>query len=231
VWRRGLAIGLAIGGAFALAGAASIVHAPSGVPLARVGNAPVPTTAARNGRASLLLVGDTHFGESYLGATPQERTMRDRGYAHAFEELLPLARSADVLVANLETPLTQHRKSPLRFVKSYVHWGDPARTTDALGALGVGAVSLANNHSYDQLESGLEDTIGALAAHRIAAFGAGTTIDQAARPYRHDLALGRHTVKLAIVGTMLPDWSDIVLCPFARSTSGGVYRLAKRTLV
>jgi poly-gamma-glutamate capsule biosynthesis protein CapA/YwtB (metallophosphatase superfamily) len=179
-------------------------------------------TAQRPGRASVLLVGDTHFGESY--GTP----ITD--YDAPLAGVRALAKSADFLVVNLETPLTHITDSPLRRVKHWVHWGHPEHTVRALRGLGVHAVSLANNHAFDALGPGLTDTQAALSAEGVLGFGTGSTLAEAAQPFRVEVTLGQRSLKLVVIGALQRTWRDWLMGAYASSTGPGTYPLAARTL-
>jgi hypothetical protein len=191
---------------------------------------PAETTLTASTQVSVLFVGDTHFGESYGEDSSKPSAVARLGYDYPLRGVRALARSANLVVVNLETPLTRRTHSPLRFLKPWVHWGDPERSADALRSLGVRAASLANNHALDALSPGLVDTRAALTARGIAAFGAGSTVSGAARPYRADLTVGRHRLRLAVLGAFERNWGDWLGGAYATSTASGTYPLAERTL-
>jgi poly-gamma-glutamate capsule biosynthesis protein CapA/YwtB (metallophosphatase superfamily) len=207
-----LPVGLVLGLAWV---ARPLLLPPAGEPLAVLGQ------AQEVAGSSLLLVGDTAFGESY-GRNPAT----DQGYDPAFARLRGLLGSASLVVGNLETPL--YRESPwwVRHVKQYAHWADPDLTAAALERAGFGAVSLANNHAYDGLAPGLLATRAALDAHGIASFGAGSNLAEAARPFRCDLRGAR----VAVIGAFAQEWSDLLTGAYATASGGGTYPLAARTI-
>jgi poly-gamma-glutamate capsule biosynthesis protein CapA/YwtB (metallophosphatase superfamily) len=187
----------------------------------------IPT---KPGRASILFAGDTHFGESYFADESAPSVLATRGYAYPVARVRPLAESADLVIVNLETPLTHRTDSPLRHIKPWVHWGDPEKTAQALRSLGVRAVSLANNHAFDALAPGLGDTMSALASRGIDTFGAGPNLARAAEPYRADLVVGRHQLRLCVLGALQRNWRNWVRAAYATSTGPGTYPLAASTL-
>lgn len=135
---------------------------------------------------TILLLGDFHFGENYpRGAKVLDR----RGYRYPTKHLVPFCEKADQVILNLETPLVDPRDSvsPFEGNKGYLHWADANRSGGALAALGVDAVSLANNHTLDQGVSGLETTLNTLEKLDIAYFGAGMSLPDAAAPYSIEL--------------------------------------------
>lgn len=200
---------------FALADSANARAEPLRRPPLRAEGAPA--------RLRLVWLGDVGFGESY-SADPRRTARLDRGgYGGALARLAPLLRSADLAVVNLETPLTRRADSPLAGRKAFVHWGDPERTTAALAELGVGVVSLANNHTMDQLAPGLFDTFEALAARGIDAVGAGPTVREAARPYRRELVIGPWRTDLALVAPFERTWGDFRFGAYAAPGRPGTY--------
>lgn len=231
-WRRVVKIA-AVAGAIAVACglAAWFVHtrAPSGTELGVLPAGPVPHTEAQDGTASVLFVGDTHFGENYLHGSPDGSVLARHGYAYPLAELRPLLQSADLVIANLEAPLTQRRSSPLEGRKPFVHWADPERGPAELAAHNFGVVSLANNHAMDFLEPGLTETQTALAARGIHSIGAGADLRQAAQPYRHDITVGAKTVRLAIIGAFEHRRDYVAHGAYASWDDAGIYGLRQRT--
>lgn len=76
----------------------------------------------------------------------------------------------DVVLANLESPLTNKTKSGL---PRSIHLRSPEVNAALLKALHVSAVSLANNHMYDFGRKGLQDTIRCLGEAGIGWYGIG----------------------------------------------------------
>jgi poly-gamma-glutamate capsule biosynthesis protein CapA/YwtB (metallophosphatase superfamily) len=205
-----------------------MLFAPDGAELAIPGAAP-HTVSGRKTETSLLLVGDTAFGESYAGSRGQV-VLEKHGYDHPLARLRPLLSSADYVIANLETPLAGPSWSPFHLVKEYVHWADPEASAAALRRAGVDAVGLANNHAYDQLSAGLASTFEALNAEGIVGFGAGSDLRAAAQPLRLDLRVGKRTVPVAVLSVTARRWNHFYAGVFATSTAGGAYPLARSTI-
>lgn len=99
--------------------------------------------------------------------------------AAAFE---PLLASAAAVVLNFEAPATTLRASPFVGKKKYVHNADVRETPAHLLRLGVGLVSLANNHAYDYGADGMAETAAWLARARVPTCGYGANASDAARP-------------------------------------------------
>lgn len=133
----------------------------------------------------LLILGDTAFGANYqegLAAKGKTNILEKYGYDHGFEHVEHILQGADLVVANLETPLTTRRDSPFKDIRPYIHYDDPDMTLGHLLAHNITAVTLANNHTHDMGEPGLLDTIDALDNHGVLAIGAGRTLAEATRP-------------------------------------------------
>jgi poly-gamma-glutamate capsule biosynthesis protein CapA/YwtB (metallophosphatase superfamily) len=113
----------------------------------------------------LFLVGDV-----MLGNLAQE-TLDDEGYDYPFRALRPLFQDADLIVGNLEAPLTRLSEE-LDPDKEYVYKAKP-RCAKSLREFGFSMFSLANNHSLDYGVAGLKDTLSALDEEGILHFGAG----------------------------------------------------------
>lgn len=131
----------------------------------------------------VLILGDFHYGESYLRAGA--RILNKHGYSHSTQHLRKFIDSCDTFIINLETPLATESDfpSPLRGKKTYIHWADPVGAGNALADIGVSAVSLANNHSADLGPDALLATLDELNTRGIGWFGAGRTRTEAERPY------------------------------------------------
>lgn len=75
----------------------------------------------------------------------------------------------DYIVANLESPLTNKKKT---IVPKSMHLRSDEKNVKLLKLLGVNAVSLANNHMFDFEKKGLDDTIRVLEHAGIKWYGA-----------------------------------------------------------
>ena len=94
-------------------------------------------------------------------------------------ELRELAGSLDLVVCNLECCISSRgRPTPLIEGKPFFFRGPPAGV-DALKAMNIRAVGLANNHALDFGEQALGDTLELLHAAGIATAGAGLGPDSA----------------------------------------------------
>jgi poly-gamma-glutamate synthesis protein (capsule biosynthesis protein) len=110
------------------------------------------------------------------------------------------ARQADLFVANLECPLID---VPSPILKTGPVLGAPAACARGLGAMGLHAVGLANNHCLDHGAAGLASTLEACAGAGVATFGAGATLAEARRP----LVLDVKGLRVGLLAMAEREWS------------------------
>ena len=109
---------------------------------------------------TLALVGDVMLGRGVAQAL-------DGDWEAAFAEAQPWLAEADVVFANLESPLTTAPQ-----VSDGYDLRAPPEAVAALCAAGFDVVSLANNHALDAGRAGLRETVDTLHAAEI-----GTLVD------------------------------------------------------
>src|SRR5262245_23453631 len=180
--------------------------------------APPPAPAATDA-VHVFLVGDVMLGDA------AQKRLERRGYDLPFRAVKRLFREADVIVGNLEGPITE-RTEPLNPKKEYLYKVKPP-VARALREFGFTLVSLANNHALDYRLGGLDDTTAALDAEGIGWFGAG-----------HDAAAAtagkiveRKGVRIGFVGLMVPYGPYAERYEyFAREQSAGVAELSEATI-
>ena len=119
-------------------------------------------------------------GDIFPDAGVQKSMMIPEPLTLLGEKLFERFREADFVLANLETPLTDE---PVGIVKNGPILSAPVACAVGLKAIGVSAVTLANNHIMDCGESGFQHTLQALKRNEIAYFGAGKTYDEARKGY------------------------------------------------
>jgi poly-gamma-glutamate synthesis protein (capsule biosynthesis protein) len=124
----------------------------------------------------LALAGDTMLGRGVAASLAHEDPR-----SLVAPELAELMRAADVAVLNLECCIST-RGEPWRLPGKPFHFRAPPRAVDLLVHLGIGCVTLANNHALDFGEEALVDTFDHLASAGIAGVGAGRDRDQARTP-------------------------------------------------
>lgn len=95
------------------------------------------------------------------------RVIERRGGDAIFAGVKPLFEGADLVLANLESPLT---KEPIAVLAPHRFTADP-RLAKVLRRAGFDALSVENNHALDAGEPGRLDTIAALEEAGIAAIG------------------------------------------------------------
>ncbi len=122
-----------------------------------------------------------------------ETLLKEKGYAFPYTHVADMFQQDDYTIANLETPVTQ-RGNPVT-PKQYVY-KSPPEAIPALREAGVDLVNLANNHSMDQGQEGLLDTISVLNENEIQYVGAGADAKRAYAP----VVVERNGVKMAFLG-------------------------------
>ncbi|MHC4082467.1 MAG: CapA family protein [Planctomycetota bacterium] len=116
--------------------------------------------------ATIAFIGDVMLGrgvDQLIGRNPPESFWGD---------VLPVLRSADAVVANLECAITDHDAPWDRTAKVF-HFRARPEAVAVLQAANVTCVSLANNHTLDYQETGLLETLANLDAGGIRYAGAG----------------------------------------------------------
>ncbi len=175
---------------------------------------------------SVLLVGDTSFGENYQEAIEKsggENILKTRGYDYSLKHFASFLRHADLVIANLETPLTSIPESPLAGKKKYLHAGNTVRTPATLKKHNISVVSLANNHTMDYSSEGLRETLQMLESNNLQGFGAGVNEIEALVPYRVPLKLNDKAVRLVVVaGFEYTKHYDETYAFYANGNKGGV---------
>lgn len=82
--------------------------------------------------------------------------------------LIKILQGYDYIIANLESPLTNKKHT---LVPKSMHLRADEKSVAILKKLGINAVTLANNHTYDYGRKGLEDTIRVLETAGIKWYG------------------------------------------------------------
>lgn len=86
-----------------------------------------------DGMVDIVFLGDTSFGENYQDRLKQkgdESILALKGYDHFISNYRSILALNGLVVANLETPITDLRVSPLAKKKSYLHYADVVETLD-----------------------------------------------------------------------------------------------------
>lgn len=119
------------------------------------------------------------FVGDILLASSVENLMRRNGFDYPYAKALPYLQAPDLLVGNLENPITTGGVPAED--KKYVFKGHPD-LVPSLKEAGFDVVSLANNHTLDQGVEGLLDTIRHLDEAGIPNMGAGNNDTEAFAP-------------------------------------------------
>lgn len=140
------------------------------------------------GSATLAFGGDTMFARRfYTEASDQlnpriqidPRTRRS-DHDTILAPLSPALRTPDLTSVNLETPLTTRL---LRHPEKLYAFASHPVAAAALAGAGIDYAALGNNHAFDALSPGLQDTTEALDEAGIGYSGAGTSPEAAWEPH------------------------------------------------
>lgn len=151
----------------------------------------------------ISLYGDLTFGENYQAKYDfyeKVSILRQKGYDFLFENIAHFLKKSDYNIANLETPITNIKKSELNGKKIILHWSDPLFASSLLKKYNVHAVSLGNNHGYDFYHEGLKQTFEELSSSGISYFGAGENANEAIKPLKKTFALKEDNLEIYVFG-------------------------------
>jgi poly-gamma-glutamate capsule biosynthesis protein CapA/YwtB (metallophosphatase superfamily) len=112
---------------------------------------------------------DESFG--YNQSLPQVLAKNNNDLSYFYSNVSHIFKADDITTTNLETTFT---KATAKAEKTYRFKGDP-EYAKSLGLGGIEAVNLSNNHIYDYLQKGFNDTISSLKAVDTGYFGEGNT--------------------------------------------------------
>lgn len=117
-----------------------------------------------------------YYGSSYYGTFDHEFENQNGDYSYFLKNVEDIFKNDDLTVVNLEGPLTNTSITPKS--KKFAFKGSPSYV-NILKSGGVDSVTLANNHSEDYYEDGINDTKNVLKENSINYFGLGesTIID------------------------------------------------------
>lgn len=176
---------------------------------------------------SIFLGGDFYFGETYQEREEtkgKKNILKAYGYDYSMNKIAPLLQRADMVIVNLETPITDVSSSHFSGNQKYkIHKADINKTPAALKKFNISAVSLANNHTMDYGAHGLAQTLKILQENSIDYFGAGSDEKKAAVPLRMDFKPETKAIRIIIAGGL--DFSrkyDSIYHFYADSNVAGV---------
>ncbi|MCR4611217.1 MAG: CapA family protein [Lachnospiraceae bacterium] len=137
------------------------------------------------------IAGDVSLAEDK--STTNYMLEQKNGLMDCFDDnLLDVFNQSDVFVVNNEFAFTDGG-DPI--VEKYYTFRGPGEYVNELKHIGVGLVTIANNHIYDYREDGFLDTLRNLEKNEMAYIGAGRNLEDAKRPVYY-IANGK---KIAIV--------------------------------
>jgi poly-gamma-glutamate capsule biosynthesis protein CapA/YwtB (metallophosphatase superfamily) len=117
-------------------------------------------------------------GDIMLGHRAEPYLLKE-GPGYPFVDVLPVLRQAQLVVGNLESPVSK-RGTAVENKQFTLRVGPVA--VEALKASGIGVVTLANNHIMDFGPQALQDTLAVLGENGILYAGAGMDLDDARAP-------------------------------------------------
>jgi len=113
---------------------------------------------------------DTNFG--YANSFPYILNKNNNDYSYFFKNTSDIFKNDDISTVNLETTFTN---ATIKAQKAYAFKAPPEQAA-ILKSGGIDAVNVANNHTYDYLKQGYEDTKAALEMQNIGYFGDGPSL-------------------------------------------------------
>lgn len=145
-------------------------------------------------KISILVTGDYYAGHRIDDLIEQEK------YDEIYNDFLPLIRSSDIAITNLESPLTAHNipiKKTGPAIKAL------KKTMEALKYAGFNLLTLANNHIMDFGRQGLVDTLELCDKNKMDYVGAGINLKEASQIFYKEIK-GK---KLAFINMAENEWS------------------------
>ncbi len=141
-------------------------------------------------RLSLLFVGDIMQHDSNIAAAFNS----DKGnydYSSCFEYVIPIVRSADLAIGNLELTLAG------KPYKGYPQFSAPDELAYELKRVGFDVLVTANNHSVDRGRKGIERTIDVL--DTLSMLHTGTFKDSITRQITYPLLIEKNGFRLSLL--------------------------------
>lgn len=130
--------------------------------------------------------------------------LRRSGTAYPWGDTLPLLRSTDLRLINLECVIAESGEPWTRTPKVFHFRADPS-AMETLRIAGIDCVSLANNHVLDYGETALREMLDRLDKAHIRYAGAGHDLAEASRP----AILQANEIRIAVVAFTdnQPEWA------------------------
>lgn len=118
-----------------------------------------------------------------------------------FHPIMPYINEADFSIANLEAPVATNKLTPIK--KSGPCLNTWPSSIEVLKKIGFNVLTLANNHFYDQGQSGVNNTIDICNKLNILTVGGGKNVTEARKP----LFLGHNNERVAIINACEHEFS------------------------
>ena len=134
-------------------------------------------------------------GDTMLGRRVADQLALEAPEALFSDDVVAVAHEADLFLVNLECAISDRGRRWPSPAKPFFFRAPPV-ATDVLRRLGVGCVTLANNHALDYGTDALEDTVKHLHDAGIEHVGAGSDVDEARAP----LVIERAGTRVGIIG-------------------------------
>ncbi len=115
---------------------------------------PIPTLAPEERIVTVSFAGDCTLTQDYRASVDKFDQTVDGDMEYCFQNCAEMFRNDDMTLVNLENPVTtatNHKNN------QYIFRMDP-ENLEMLTTAGIEAVNIANNHTQDFLDEGLEDT-------------------------------------------------------------------------
>ena len=141
---------------------------------------------------SLVLIGDVMLGRKVDEALKDHMRPEE-----PWGDVMPLLKTADLRIINLECAITDNEQPWTRTPKVF-HFRAKPSAIETLRTARIDVCSLANNHTLDFEEQGLLDTLEHLDAAGIRYAGAGRNQNEAADPAILTVRVG-HTNRVALL--------------------------------
>ncbi|OGM19254.1 hypothetical protein A2771_03970 [Candidatus Woesebacteria bacterium RIFCSPHIGHO2_01_FULL_38_26b] len=131
-------------------------------------SSPTPTeTEVEDSSVEIILTGDVMLGRSVM-----KKALELNDYSYPFVKVAPELSKADLVFINLENPIVKN--CPIH--EGGFKFCSPPESIEALLYAGVDVVSLANNHSGNYGEKGIEETVNYLENKGILVTGVGSLV-------------------------------------------------------
>ncbi len=174
-------------------------HTPAGPHPSESPKSGAPTPRGEIARVTFGAVGDVlpHVSVKLSAAARDRRdasgaSVNHEGFDSLFADVAQELGATDLTFANLETPVSPSGDpGAIEF-----HFNAPKALLSSLKAAGIGLVSFANNHVFDQGAKGFAESLDELDAAGLAYSGAGRTRAIALRGLR----LEKKGIRIAVLG-------------------------------